>query len=558
MKLQLQSAILMHLTDSRRLEVTFINSDFLKISGRKERATKPFRTSLLVLAAALLVSPCLTNTFTTQHAGAQAENSEFIVKPYIQLGNESKLQKSESVEIIWLAIEKDADAAKLWKVECDPKNNASWEEGKIEEALQMGFIAGQPIFRFTAKVTNLIPGKPFSYRLSRDGKSAFQSQGTARKSEKQPFRFAIVGDIGSGSSGQRKVAHQIALKKPDLFVIPGDIVYDRGLVSEYLYRFFPIMNSDTSSPSSGAPLLRSVLTMPVIGNHDVALTNPGQGVNLSRFPDALGYYLLWSSPLNGPTKLINAKNTTRLGGNAANQLSFVKAAGKRFPVMANYSFDYGNSHWIVLDGNGYMDWTDEKTRKWVDDDLAKAKNATWKFATFHQPGFSVDESHADEQRMRLLSDIFEKHNVDIVFAGHAHCYQRTIPLRFKPDLKKLAPGPYQDAVAGSFTFDKKFDGKTNTMPNGIIYIVTGGGGANLYQEKDNALMAPFIHKFVYAHSFSLVDINDRTLKMSQVTADGKVVDQFSLTKPGSVPLKIGGDMKLEKAANGALQPNSGH
>ena len=525
--------------------MTFFNLDLSQRRRISPGFAKRFRTHLFAFATILLVSLCLIDAFAVQKADAQSRNETFLVKPFIQLGNESRLQKSESLEIIWLSIEKDADPAKHWQVECDPKNNSNWEHGKIEEAQQMGFIAGQPIFRFTAKVANLSPGKPFSYRLSRDGGNVFQSQATARKSEKQPFRFAIVGDIGSGSSGQRRVAHQIALKKPDLFVIPGDIVYDRGLVSEYLYRFFPIMNSDTSSPTTGAPLLRSVVTMPVIGNHDIALANPAQGVNLSRFPDALGYYLLWSSPLNGPTRIINAKNTIRVSGSAENQISFVKAAGKRFPVMANYSFDYGNSHWIVLDGNSYMDWTDEKTRKWVDEDLAKAKNATWKFATFHQPGFSVDESHADEQRMRLLSDIFEKHNVDIVFAGHAHCYQRTIPLRFKPDLKKLAPGPYQDAVPGSFTFDKKFDGKTDTTPDGIIYIVTGGGGANLYQEMDNAMMAPFMHKYVYAHSFTLVDVNDKTLRLSQVTADGKVVDQFSLTKTGAPLLKIGDDLKVE-------------
>lgn len=510
----------------------------LSLSETKARFAKRFRTSLLTVAPVLIIS-MLATIHLAQEAASQSENSPFLIKPFVQLGNEPKLQKSESMEILWLSTEKNADAAKQWKVECDPKNGTNWQDGKIEEIAQLGFFDKQPMFRFTAKVSNLNPGQPFSYRLSKDGKQVFQAQANARKNEKQAYRFAIVGDIGSGSSGQKKVAHQIASKKPDLFVIPGDIVYNRGLVSEYLYRFFPIMNSDVSSPNVGAPLLRSVLTMPVIGNHDVALTNPGEGVNLSRFPDALGYYLLWSSPLNGPSKLINAKNTTRLGGNAENQVSFVKAAGKRFPVMANYSFDYGNSHWIVLDGNGYMDWTDEKTRKWVDEDLAKAKDATWKFATFHQPGFSVDESHADEQRMRLLSDLFEKHNVDIVFAGHAHCYQRTLPLRFTPDLKKLAPGPYQDAVAGSFSFDKIFDGKTHTTPNGVIYIVTGGGGAQLYEQKGNATSAPFMQKFVYAHSFTLVDVDDKTLRMQQIGADGKVVDQFNLTKPATTPAKIG-------------------
>ena len=41
--------------------------------------------------------------------------------------------------------------------------------------------------------------------------------------------------------------------------------------------------------------------------------------------------------------------------------------------MSNYSFDYANSHWLVLDANPYMNWTDQSLRNWVADDLAKTK-----------------------------------------------------------------------------------------------------------------------------------------------------------------------------------------
>lgn len=497
---------------------------------------KRFRIILLSIAALLLIACSLVAITQAPLASAQPQPPTFLVKPFIQLGNAPVLKPSESLEIVWLTIEKDMKSAEMWKAEFDPTNESKWNNAKITQLQQLGFIDSTPFYRITAEVTGLKPGKPFSYRLLKNGEQLFEASALPRKSADQPYSFAVAGDIGSGSSGQRKVAHQISLKKPDFFVIPGDIVYDRGLVSEYLVRFFPIMNADKSSPATGAPLLRSTLTFPVLGNHDIALAHAGDGVNLSRFPDALGYYLLWSSPLNGPAKIVNAKNTTRLSGNAQNQFGFVKAAGRRFPTMANYSFDYGNSHWVVLDANSYMDWTDEKWRKWLDDDLTKAGGATWKFATFHHPGFSVDEAHADEQRMRLLSDIFEKHNVDVVFAGHAHCYQRSLPLRFKPDFKKLE-GPYHYAVAGSFAFDKTFDGKTDTTPEGVIYIVTGGGGANLYQEKENARMAPFVHKYVYAHSFTLCDVNDKTFRLSQVNSDGKIVDQFTLTKSGVPSLK---------------------
>ena len=56
--------------------------------------------------------------------------------------------------------------------------------------------------------------------------------------------------------------------------------------------------------------------------------------------------------------------------------------------MANFSFDYGNAHWVVLDSNPYADWTDSALREWVERDLARAKGATWKFVAFHHPGFN--------------------------------------------------------------------------------------------------------------------------------------------------------------------------
>ena len=30
--------------------------------------------------------------------------------------------------------------------------------------------------------------------------------------------------------------------------------------------------------------------------------------------------------------------------------------------MANFSFDYANAHWIVLDSNPYVDWTEPSLR----------------------------------------------------------------------------------------------------------------------------------------------------------------------------------------------------
>jgi acid phosphatase type 7 len=83
--------------------------------------------------------------------------------------------------------------------------------------------------------------------------------------------------------------------------------------------------------------------------------------------------------------------------------------------------------------------------------------------------------------MRVLADVFEAEKVDIVFCGHVHNYQRTFPLHFVPEKRADGkPMRQKELVAGRWSLDKTFDGRSNTRPDGVIYLVTGGGGATLY------------------------------------------------------------------------------
>jgi hypothetical protein len=110
--------------------------------------------------------------------------------------------------------------------------------------------------------------------------------------------------------------------------------------------------------------------------------------------------------------------------------------GDTYPRMANFSFDYGNAHWTVLDSNPYVDWTNPELRGWAERDLAAARERTWRFVAFHHPGFNSSKAHLNDQQMRLLADVFEAGGVDVVFSGHVQNYQRTYPLRFTPEKDK--------------------------------------------------------------------------------------------------------------------------
>ena len=135
--------------------------------------------------------------------------------------------------------------------------------------------------------------------------------------------------------------------------------------------------------------------------------------------------------------------------------------------MTNFSFNYGNAHWLVLDADVYVDWTDSLLRDWVIKDLEAAKDVQWRFVTYHHPGFNSSREHFEQQQMRLLAPIFEKGKVDIVFNGHVHNYQRSFPMTFEPDKKGTAlvggkdnKSPRGRVVNGKWTLDKNFDGKT--------------------------------------------------------------------------------------------------
>jgi acid phosphatase type 7 len=276
--------------------------------------------------------------------------------------------------------------------------------------------------------------------------------------------------------------------------------------------------------------LRSVPFIAAPGNHDTDLAN------FQRFPDALAYFLYWDQPLNGPAPPIDAVKATHvLTGSMDAQAAFREGAKPRYPRMANFSFDYGNSHWTVLDANTYMDWQNPSLREWLQKDLAAAQSATWRFVAFHQPGFNSSKEHFSEQQMRPLSPIFEAGHVDIVFAGHVHNYQRSFPLEFVPRPQPDgAPAGPKGEVAGDWKLDKEFGDGDHGKPHGVLYIVSGAGGAEIYnpeQQADPASWQTFTNKFIsQVHSLSVVDIDGKKLRLEQVSETGEVVDSFRITK----------------------------
>jgi hypothetical protein len=494
---------------------------------------------LIPAAASLLASALLLSQTTLPP-------DPFLVKPYLQLGDAPKLSASESLVLIWHT----ENVPEKWAVEVRTSKDSTWRGTGEVQSQVISAPAGEPAIAgkdgakkdapasppiephivYRARLSDLVPGQEFRYQVLKAGKPVFEARAQARKSAGQPFRFALFGDCGQGTPSENVIAYQAYLAKPDFLVIPGDIVYSSGRISEYRTKFFPTYSAEEPSPANGAPIARSVPFIAAPGNHDTALAN------YLRFPDALAYFFYWDQPLNGPVPLPDAAKTRHiLTGNKAAQPTFLAAAGSRYPRMANFSFDYGNSHWTILDANPYMDWSNPSLLEWLAKDLAAAQSATWRFVAFHQPGFNSSKEHFTEQQMRPLSPAFEAGNVDIVFSGHVHNYQRSFPLTFAPAPQPDgSPAGPKGQVAGEWKLDKAFGDGAKSKPHGVIYIVSGGGGAGLYnpeQQTDPASWQGFTDKFIsQVHSFSVVDIDGKNMRLKQISETGEMVDSFRIAK----------------------------
>ena len=312
------------------------------------------------------------------------------------------------------------------------------------------------------------------------------------------------------------------LPKPDLALNTGDNVYNTGAEGSYRDFWFPVWNSDVDSNEAGAPFIRSIPFYIVVGNHDIGST--GINVNMlgndsaGRFSgntdggDALAYFNNYYFPLNGPTGvdpqfIYNGDTSTAngmlfsfMGHNysspaaiaayrASTQTDSGKGPKPQIDHESNYSFDYGSAHYVFLDANphlfdGVLDGPaitaapqltfppyPSVLRDWLIHDL-DSSSQPWKFVVFHQPAFSSGNATVRNNQMRAVAKFLEDHGVNMVFNGHEHNYQRTFPIRAKTN---VAAGPSTPGPA-AVSIDTAFDGVTQTVPDGVLYIVEGAGG----------------------------------------------------------------------------------
>ena len=187
----------------------------------------------------------------------------------------------------------------------------------------------------------------------------------------ESLKFAVIGDSGTGSSSQYRVAEKLIAARatfPYEFVLMmGDNLYGSEGPSAYDKKFErpykPLLDSGMKFYAS-------------LGNHD----EPNQ-----RF-----------------YKSFNMN-------------------GERY-----YTFKpKGNIRIFALDSN----YVDKAQLDWFEKELS-ASGSDWKIVFFHHPVYSSGGRHGSDEQLRAqLEPLFLKHGVDAVFQGHEHFYERIKPQR---------------------------------------------------------------------------------------------------------------------------------
>lgn len=259
--------------------------------------------------------------------------------------------------------------------------------------------------------------------------------------EAAPFKFVVYGDTRDGHAEHRKIVELILKQKPDFVLQTGDLV-DEGRRAS----LWKIYDNITGAMRAQVPVY------PARGNHD--LGGPG-------------YEARVTAPFTSGTKL-------------------------------HYSFDKANCHFIALTVDEATAYGPKSAQyKWLIGDLEAAKQkAQHIFVFFHVPPYSIGLHGSDLEVRHILSPIFKKYGVRLVFNGHDHNYYHT--------------------ERGS-----------------VNYIVTGGGGAPLYPcDPDKGALESDTYESV--HHIVVCEVTGDLVAVTAIRMDGSQLDRFSLHSPVKV------------------------
>lgn len=165
---------------------------------------------------------------------------------------------------------------------------------------------------------------------------------------------------------------------------------------------------------------------------------------------------------------------------------------------AYYSFTWGNAHFSILDSDIANLASSEATRQsawkeqvaWLEDDLKKSQRADFRFVVAHHPPMSaVSNRQGSNAHMTALIPMLEQYHVTAGLFGHDHNYQ-------------------------------------HYLKDGIHYIISGGGGAPLYDVDKPP--AGITQKVGRTENFVRVQVDGKTMHVVALDQNGAQLDAFTI------------------------------
>jgi hypothetical protein len=162
-----------------------------------------------------------------------------------------------------------------------------------------------------------------------------------------------------------------------------------------------------------------------------------------------------------------------------------------------YSIDLADIHLVFLDSNAY----DRKEQElWLETDLAaaRARGVRGIIVLTHDGPYSRGLHRGNQVARERYVPILTRHKIDLLVAGHDHLYQR---------------GEHE----------------------GLRYVVSGGGGASLYEPTCGVRRKPKcipdgMQKLLTVHHYLVVTIDKETLELCPRDTDGKLLEKCVRTR----------------------------
>lgn len=165
----------------------------------------------------------------------------------------------------------------------------------------------------------------------------------------------------------------------------------------------------------------------------------------------------------------------------------------------NYTFDYGNVHFMIIGING-----PEEVNEWMINDL-KNCGKQWKLGAYHFPICYSGSNCQNYDAYPVMREGFEM--LDLVFSGHEHNFSRSFPRRNE----ELFDRPSQGTIHYML-------GNSNQNPPGTSAIPKVWHSAFYVQEEP-----------VSAVAIAEVD-NGKITLTSQIVEDGRIIDRCVIDK----------------------------